>query len=121
MWNLPETAGHVLGIIVAGGTLYAAMSAKNMKSAMIASAAGFGSMLLLNLIFSIVGRLYVISTQRMHGVEFLAAISSISSIQSMLIWVPSVVSSASLAAAVGRLSWHKELDPPDDPYPAYRP
>lgn len=119
VWNIPDTVRYVLGVVISGAVLFAVISAKNMKSAMTASVAGIVCRVLLGLIFILVAQLYKVISAR-YGVETLGALASIQAVESMLIWLPSTVSSISFAVAAGRLSWHKEMDPADAPYPVYR-
>lgn len=119
VWNIPDTVRYVLGVVISGAVLFAVISAKNMKSAMTASVAGIVCRVLLGLIFILVAQFYKVISAR-YGAETLGALASIQAVESMLIWLPSTVSSISFAVAAGRLSWHKEMDPADAPYPVYR-
>ena len=120
VWNIPDTVQCVLGVVISGAVLFAVISAKNMKSAMTASVAGIVCRVLLGLIFIFVDQFYRVISARYGSVETLGALSSIQAVEAMLIWLPSTVSSISFAVAAGRLSWHKEMDPADAPYPVYR-
>ena len=120
VWNIPDTVRYVLGVVISGAVLFAVISAKNMKSAMTASVAGIVCRVLLGLIFILVAQFNKVISARYGSVETLGALASIQTVESMLIWLPSTVSSISFAVAAGRLSWHKEMDPADAPYPVYR-
>ena len=120
VWNIPDTVQYVLGVVISGAVLFAVISAKNMKSAMTASVAGIVCRVLLGLIFIFVDQFYRVISARYGSVETLGALSSIQAVEAMLIWLPSTVSFLSFAVAAGRLSWHKEMDPADAPYPVYR-
>ena len=119
VWNIPETVGIVLGVVLAGTILFAVISAKNMKSAFTASVAGLVCRILLSLIIMIAGKAYYMIASR-SGADTISALATVSSYESMLTYIPAVISSICFAAAAGRLSWHKDLDPADAPYPVYR-